>query len=37
MGIPGMKYVLQKFTKDEQEILDEVVSKIVQELVGVIS
>jgi len=32
-----MKYVLQKFTKDEQEILDEVVSKIVQELVGVIS
>jgi peptidyl-tRNA hydrolase, PTH1 family len=37
MGIPGMKYVLQKFTKEEWEVLDEVVGKIVQELVGVIS
>lgn len=36
-GIPGMKYVLQKFNKKEQVIIEEVAEKIVQALFSVIS
>jgi len=36
-GIPGMKYVLQKFNQEEQQILDKVAEKIVVELVSVLS